>query len=76
MQEKNDPKQQWCKIVNPDFSEIFTIEGFQNSKNDIVYAEDPSEISAQLRETQKVKYPSGVILWDAICTNGLIPNDD
>ncbi|CAF1497063.1 unnamed protein product, partial [Rotaria sordida] len=34
----------------------------QNSRNDIVYAEDPSEIPADLREAPKIKYTSNVIL--------------
>ncbi|CAF3739203.1 unnamed protein product [Rotaria sordida] len=48
------PKWQWAKIINTDFLGIFTIEDFQNSKNDVASAEDLSEISADLREPPKV----------------------
>ena len=46
-----------------------------NSKNDVIYAEDSSEISADLREASLVKYPSGVIFWGAIITKDLILQD-
>ncbi|CAF3943111.1 unnamed protein product [Rotaria sp. Silwood1] len=51
------------------------IEGFHNSKNDVIYAEDPSEIPVDLREASIVKYPTGVMFWNAITTKGLIPQD-
>ncbi|CAF1408385.1 unnamed protein product [Rotaria sordida] len=72
---KNDHKWQWDKIVNTDISGIFTIEGFHNSKNDVIYAEESSEIPADLREASIVKYPSGVMFWGAITTKGLISQD-
>ncbi|CAF3710301.1 unnamed protein product [Rotaria sp. Silwood1] len=70
-----DPKWRWIKIVNTNFSGIFTIEDFQNSKNDVAYAEDASEIPADLREAPKVKYPSDVMFWGTIYTKSLVPND-
>ncbi|CAF3929933.1 unnamed protein product [Rotaria sp. Silwood1] len=44
-------------------------------KNDVIYAEDPSEIPVDLREASIVKYPTGVMFWNAITTKGLIPQD-
>lgn len=70
---KNGQKWQWDKVVNTDFSGIFTIEGFRNSKNDVIYAEHSSEIPADLRGASVVKFPSGVMFWGAISTKGLIP---
>ncbi|CAF1307494.1 unnamed protein product [Rotaria sordida] len=75
IQPMNTSLTQWDKIVNTDFSGIFTIEGFHNSKNDVIYAEEPSEIPADLREASIVKYPSGVMFWGAITTKGLISQD-
>ncbi|CAF1426068.1 unnamed protein product [Rotaria sordida] len=43
---KTGPKWQWTKIINIDFSGLFIMESFQNIKNNVVYAEDPSEIPA------------------------------
>ncbi|CAF1378214.1 unnamed protein product [Rotaria sordida] len=43
---KTGPKWQWTKIIDIDFSGIFIMESFQNIKNNVVYAEDPSEIPA------------------------------
>ncbi|CAF4808444.1 unnamed protein product, partial [Rotaria socialis] len=63
------------KLVNTDFSGIFTIEGFHNNKNDVIYAEESSEIPANLREAPMTKYSSGVMFWGGICTKGLIPHD-
>ncbi|CAF3045222.1 unnamed protein product [Rotaria sp. Silwood2] len=68
-------KWQWNRIINTDFSGIFTIEGYYNSKNDVVYAENSSEISPDLRNASISKYPVGVMFWGAICTKGLIPQD-
>ncbi|CAF3310887.1 unnamed protein product [Rotaria sp. Silwood2] len=68
-------KWQWNRIINTDFSGIFTIEGYYNSKNDVVYAENSSEISPNLRNASISKYPVGVMFWGAICTKGLIPQD-
>ncbi|CAF3056725.1 unnamed protein product [Rotaria socialis] len=72
---KTNSKWQWTKLVNTDFSGIFTIEGFHNNKNDVIYAEESSEIPANLREAPMTKYPSGVMFWGGICTKGLIPHD-
>ncbi|CAF0867523.1 unnamed protein product [Rotaria sordida] len=44
-------------IINTDFSETFTTESFQNSKNDLVNAEDSSEISTDLRKASKNLIP-------------------
>ncbi|CAF4655107.1 unnamed protein product [Rotaria sp. Silwood2] len=68
-------KWQWNRIINTDFSGIFTIEGYYNSKNDVVYAENSSEISPDLRNASISKYLVGVMFWGAICTKGLIPQD-
>lgn len=46
---KTNSKWQWNRIINTDFSGISTMEGFHNSKNDVVYAEDSSEIPDDLR---------------------------
>ncbi|CAF1211122.1 unnamed protein product, partial [Didymodactylos carnosus] len=70
---KSGQKWQWHKIINTDFSGIFTIEGFWNTKNDVIYAEHSSEIPADLREALVVKFPSGVMLWGAISSKGLMP---
>jgi hypothetical protein len=68
-------KWQWNRIINTDFSGIFTVEGYYNSKNDVVYAENSSEIPPDLRNASISKYPVGVMFWDGICTQGLIPLD-
>ncbi|CAF1650194.1 unnamed protein product, partial [Didymodactylos carnosus] len=72
---KTNSKWEWSRIINTDFSGIFTIEGFYNSKNDVVYAEDSSEISADLRAASRSKYPAGIMFWGGICTKGLIPQN-
>ncbi|CAF3988978.1 unnamed protein product [Rotaria sordida] len=54
---------------------IFTTKGFHNSKNNVIYAEDSSEIPADLREAPMLKYPKGVMFWSGICTRGLILHD-
>ncbi|CAF0841852.1 unnamed protein product [Rotaria sordida] len=69
------PKWEWNKVVNTDFSGIFTIESFHNSKNDVIYAEDSSEFPANLRGAPMLKYPNGVMFWSGICTRGLILHD-
>lgn len=61
--------------MNTDFSGIFTIEGTQNSKNNVIYAEDSSEIPADLREASAIKFPNGVMFWGAITTKDLVPRD-
>lgn len=66
-------KWKWDKIVNTDFSGIFTFEAFQNSKNDVIYAKNTAEIPASLRNAPKDKYPKGVMFWGGICSLGLIP---
>ena len=53
---KTDSKWQSSKIANTDLSRTFTIRDFYNNKNDVIYAEDPSEIHANLRETLMTKY--------------------
>ena len=65
----------WDKIINTDFSGIFTLEPFQNSKNDVVYAHSIDEIPAELREAPKEKYPKGIMFWGAISSFGLIPQN-
>ncbi|CAF1533787.1 unnamed protein product [Adineta steineri] len=72
---KTKLKWQWNRIINTDFSGIFTMEGFYNSKNDVVYAKNSSEIPADLRNASISKYPVGVMFWGAICSKGLIPQD-
>ena len=72
---KTNSKWEWNRIINTDFSGIFTVEGFYNSKNDVVYAEDSSEIPADLRAASRSKYPAGIMFWGAICTKGLIPQN-
>jgi hypothetical protein len=65
----------WNKIVNTDFSGIFTLSNFQNSKNDVIYAENADEINGELREAPREKYPKGVMFWGAISSRGLIPKN-
>ncbi|CAF1239863.1 unnamed protein product [Rotaria sordida] len=72
---ENFKKMKWNEIVNTDFSGIFTTEGFHNSKNNVINAEDSSEIPADLREAPMLKYPKGVMFWSGICTRGLILHD-
>lgn len=68
-------KWEWNKVVNTDFSGIFTLEPFQNSKNDVVYAEKSSMIPVELREAPKNKFPKGIMFWGAISSKGLIPKN-
>ncbi|CAF3890786.1 unnamed protein product [Rotaria sp. Silwood1] len=72
---KNSHKWKWDKIVTTDFSGISTIEGIHNSKNDVFYGEDSSELSADLKEAPIVKYRSDVMFSSAITTKSLILQD-
>ena len=56
-------KWKWDKVINTDFSGIFTFQAFQNRKNDVIYAENVDEIPAELREAPKDKYPKGAMFW-------------
>lgn len=66
-------KWKWNKVVNTDFSGIFTYQPFQNSKNDVVYAYNADEIPSELREAPREKYPKGIMFWGGISSFGLIP---
>ena len=39
----------WYKIVNTDFSGIYTLKCLQNSKSDVIYAYNANEIHGELR---------------------------
>lgn len=63
----------WNKLINTDFSGIFTFQPFQNSKNDVIYARSRKEIPPALLAAPKDKYPKGIMFWGAISYYGLIP---
>ncbi|CAF1202171.1 unnamed protein product [Rotaria sordida] len=54
---------------------MFDQEDIQNSKDNVLYTEDPSEIPVTLIGTPKIKYPSNVIFWGRISMKGLILSD-
>jgi hypothetical protein len=53
---------------------LFPLQGFQNKKNDEVWAEEGEEIKADLINAQVDKFQKGVIFWGAISSRGLIPS--
>ncbi|CAF3142886.1 unnamed protein product [Rotaria sp. Silwood2] len=71
---KNSNKWRWNRIVNCDFSDLFTFQGFQNKKNDGVWAREGEEIEAGLINAQTEKFQKGILFWGAISSQGLIPS--
>lgn len=71
---KNSNKWKWNRIVNCDFSGLFTLQGFQNRRNDGVWAREGEEIEANLINTQMDKFQKGIMFWGAISSQGLIPS--
>ena len=71
---KNSNKWRWDRSVNCDFSGLFTFQGFQNRRNDGVWARGGEEIEADLINAQTDKSQKGIILWGAISLQGLIPS--
>lgn len=53
---------------------LFPLQGFQNKKNDEVWAEEGEEIKADLINAQVDKFQKDVIFWGAISSRGLIPS--
>ena len=63
----------WNRVVNCDFSGLFHLQGFHNKRNDGVWVEESEEIEANLLNAQTDKFQRGVVFWDAILSQGLIP---
>ncbi|CAF3984004.1 unnamed protein product [Rotaria sp. Silwood1] len=51
----------------------FTLQPFQNKRNDGIWAEDSEAISPSLIHAPTDKFQKGIIFWGAISSNGLIP---
>jgi hypothetical protein len=60
-------------IVNTDFSGKFTLQPFQNKRNDGIWAEEREAIPPSLIHATTDKFQKGIIFWGAISCNGLIP---
>ena len=71
---KNSKKWKWNRVVNSDFSGLFTLQGFQNRRNDGVWAREGEEIEASLINAQTDKFRKGILFWGAISSQGLIPS--
>ncbi|CAF0857474.1 unnamed protein product [Rotaria sp. Silwood1] len=70
---KQAKKWKWDRIVNTDFSGKFTLEPFQNRRNDGIWAEEGEEIPSSLINAPTEKFQKGIIFWGAISSQGLIP---
>ena len=65
-------KGKWLKFVNTDFSAYVRTEPHHNTKNDVVYSKDKSDIRELLANKEK-KFAPGVMLWGGISSKGLVP---
>jgi hypothetical protein len=71
--DKKSKKWKWNSVVNTDFSGIFTLQAFNNSRNDGIWAEGKEEIPYSLSTRPSEKYKKGIMFWGAISSHGLIP---
>ena len=53
----------------------FTLQPFQNNRNDGIWAEDSEAILPFLIHAPTNKFQKGIIFWSVISSNGLIPTD-
>ncbi len=58
---KNSNKWKWNRVVNCDFSGLFTLQGFQNRRNDGVWTREGEEIEANLINAQMDKFQKGIM---------------
>jgi hypothetical protein len=70
---RNAKKWEWDRVVNTDFSGKFTLQPFQNKRNDGIWAEEREAIPPSLIHAPTDKFQKGIIFWGAISCNGLIP---
>ena len=70
---KNLNKWKWNRVLNCDFSGLFPLQGFQNKRNDGVWVNEGEEVDANLLNTQTDKFQGGIVFWDAMSSQGLIP---
>lgn len=64
----------WHKVICTDFSAYMRIFMQHNRKNSIIYAKSRREIDESGLGVARVsKYSPGVMLWGAICSEGLLP---
>ncbi|CAF1340096.1 unnamed protein product [Rotaria sordida] len=72
---RNAKNWKWDRVVNTDFSGVFTLQPFQNKRNDGIWAEENEAIPSSLINAPTDKFKKGIIFWGAISSNGLIPVD-
>ncbi|CAF1213564.1 unnamed protein product [Rotaria sordida] len=72
---RNAKNWKWERVVNTDFSGVFTLQPFQNKRNDGIWAEENEAIPSSLINAPTDKFKKGIIFWGAISSNGLIPVD-
>ena len=58
---KNTKKWKWNRVVNTDFSGKFTLQPFQNRRNDGIWAEENEPIPPLLINAPTDKFEKGVI---------------
>ncbi|CAF5130771.1 unnamed protein product [Rotaria sp. Silwood1] len=63
----------WKKLINTDFSGRINLVQKHNSKNNVVWSISKATISLDLQTIGQQKYSSGIILFGAISSRGLIP---
>ena len=72
---RNANNWKWDRVVNTDFSGVFTLQPFQNKRNDGIWAEEKEGIPSSLINAPTDKFKKGIIFWGGITSNGLIPAD-
>ncbi|CAF3947319.1 unnamed protein product, partial [Rotaria sp. Silwood1] len=65
----------WNLVVNSDYSGKIGLTVMHNTKNNVVYGISRESIPRELLESPKEKFTKGIIMWGAISSRGLIPED-
>ncbi|CAF3991926.1 unnamed protein product [Rotaria sp. Silwood1] len=65
----------WDFVINSDYSGMIGLTAVYNMKNNIVYGATRESIPRALLEAPVEKFTKGFIMWGAISSRGLIPED-
>ncbi|CAF4568840.1 unnamed protein product [Rotaria sp. Silwood2] len=63
---KNCNKRKWNRVINCDFSRLFTLQSFHNKKNNAVCAAEGEEFEPDLIHAETDKFQKGILFWGAI----------